>query len=420
MSNYSLIEINRTPYELEWNDEMELRLYFKDKTNPQNSNCEKPVLVPFYESEDEINVNPNKEEPINNEIEENNQIVLDNFQLIGKKYLENNEINEVNEEPAKKKEGNKLNNNEVTNASLDKKEKNREQSNEKNKFKYIRFNQTILKDIEFLKSEKELNEFISEEKINLQTKIFPKPEKDTNYNLIKTNSDNYLNQNKNNLDYFSITRETEFDNNFREVVENIHIVIGGNEFKLFSESRENYGIKFKQKPIFKVLVLGKKRKRKSMDDLIRKKLKVRFCSEIISILNSLLKKLKIKKKFGLPQSMKTNVTKTQNKIWLNMTLRAILEEGYFDNENENDDDCFVINKKIFKILQKKGGDNVIESILNEKVKNIYDEYLISEEFQNSIKNLEKQCNSYEYIHNYIKVAKNFVEFFTAKKSKGNN
>ena len=412
MSNYSLIEINRNPFEHEWNDELELRLYFRDKTNPLNSNCEESILVPDDEYE---------EEPIHKEIKEKGQIILDRYQPIGEKYLKNIEIKKIKEESTpKKEEENKPKNNEETNASIDKIEKNKEQSHEQNKSKYIGSNQTILIDPQFLKSEKELNEFKSKEKIDLETKIFPKIEEGNNYNLIKTNRDNDLIPIHNILDTFSNTRETEFDNNSREVVEKIQIVIGENEFKIFNESRENYGIKFKPKPIFKVIVLGKKRKRKSMDDLIRKKLKVRFCSEIISILNSLLKKLKIKKKFGLPQSMKTNVTKTQNKIWLNMTLRAILEEGYFDNENENDDDCFVINKKIFKILKKKGGDQVVDAILNEKMKNIYDEYLISEEFQNSIKNLEKQCNSYEYIHNYIKVAKNFVKFFTAKKSKGNN
>lgn len=412
MSNYSLIEINRNPFEHEWNDELELRLYFRDKTNPLNSNCEESILVPDDEYE---------EEPIHKEIKEKGQIILDRYQPIGEKYLKNIEIKKIKEESTpKKEEENKPQNNEETNVSIDKIEKNKEQSHEQNKSKYIGSNQTILKDTQFLKSEKELNEFKSKEKIDLETKIFPKIEEGNNYNLIKTNRDNDLIPIHNILDTFSNTRETEFDNNSREVVEKIQIVIGENELKIFNESRENYGIKFKPKPIFKVIVLGKKRKRKSMDDLIRKKLKVRFCSEIISILNSLLKKLKIKKKFGLPQSMKTNVTKTQNKIWLNMTLRAILEEGYFDNENENDDDCFVINKKIFKILKKKGGDQVVDAILNEKMKNIYDEYLISEEFQNSIKNLEKQCNSYEYIHNYIKVAKNFVKFFTAKKSKGNN
>ena len=161
-----------------------------------------------------------------------------------------------------------------------------------------------------------------------------------------------------------------------------------------------------------------------MDDLTRKKIKVHFCSEIILVLNSLLKKLKIKKKFkfNLPQSMKTNVTKIENKKCLNMSLKDVLAERYFDKDKENDETCLLIqekNQKIFEILEKKEDSN-INDILDEKMENIFKEYLISEQFQNSINGLVKQCNSYEYIYNYIKVAKNFVKFFTAKKSKGNN
>ena len=181
MSNYSLIEINRNPFEHEWNDELELRLYFRDKTNPLNSNCEESILVPDDEFESE-------EEPIHKEIKEKDQIILDRYQLIGEKYLENIKIKEIKGGSApKKEEENKPKNNEETNASIDKIEKNKEQSHEQNKSKYIGSNQTILKDTQFLKSEKELNEFKSKEKIDLETKIFPKIEEGNNYNLIKTN-----------------------------------------------------------------------------------------------------------------------------------------------------------------------------------------------------------------------------------------
>ena len=124
------------------------------------------------------------------------------------------------------------------------------------------------------------------------------PNEDDKYHLLKTNKCNnyeyYFNHNLEN----DKTRETEFDNKFIEIVEQKHFVIGENEFKIFNDYIENYEIKFKQKPIFKVIPLGKKRKRKSMDDLTRKKIKVHFCSEIMLALNSLLKKLKIKKKFN--------------------------------------------------------------------------------------------------------------------------
>ena len=376
-------------------------------------------LIPFEKLNNENN-SDKTEQKISGVEELKKQIILDISLLNGKKNLENDEIRE--ESTLKKEEDNIIKNDDLANISSDKINKNKEQSNEQNKNKYIRFNQKLIPDKTFIKSEKELNEFISKEKENLSTKILNVPNEDDKYHLLKTNKcshyEYYFNHNLEN----DKTRETEFDNKFIEIVEQKQFVIGENEFKIFNDYIENYEIKFKQKPIFKVISLGKKRKRKSMDDLTRKKIKVHFCSEIILALNSLLKKFKIKKKFNLPQSMRTNVTKIENKKCLNMSLKDVLAERYFDKDKENDEICALIqekNQKIFKILEKKG-DGVINSLFDEKMENIFYEYLKSKQFQNSINVLVRQCNSYEYIYNYIKVAKNFVEFFNSKKSKENN
>ena len=376
-------------------------------------------LIPFEKLNNENN-SDKTEQKISGVEESKKQIILDKGLLFGKKKLENDEIRE--ESTLKKEEDNIIKNDDLANISPYKINKNKEQSNEQNKNKYIRFNQTLIPDKTFIKSEKELNEFKEKEKENLSTKILNVPNEDDKYHLLKTNKcshyEYYFNHNLEN----DKTRETEFDNKFIEIVEQKHFVIGEKEFKIFNDYIENYEIKFKQKPIFKVIPLGKKRKRKSMDDLTRKKIKVHFCSEIILALNSLLKKLKIKKKFNLPQSMRTNVTKIENKKCLNMSLKDVLAERYFDKDKENDEICALIqekNQKIFKILEKKG-DGVINSLLDEKMENIFNEYLKSKQFQNSINVLVRKCNSYEYIYNYIKVAKNFVEFFNSKKSKKNN
>ena len=380
-------------------------------------------LIPIEDLNNERRDNSDKtEQKISGVEESKKQIILDISLLNGKKNLENDEIRE--ESTLKKEEDNIIKNDDLAIISSDKKNKNKEQSNEQNKNKYIRFNQTIILDKTFIKSQKELNEFISKEKEkeNLSTKILNIPNDNDKYNLLKANKcshyEYYFNHNLEN----DKTRETEIDNKFIEIVEQKQFVIGENEFKIFNDYIENYEIKFKQKPIFKVIPLGKKRKRKSMDDLTRKKIKVHFCSEIILALNSLLKKFKIKKKFNLPQSMRTNVTKIENKKCLNMSLKDVLAERYFDKDKENDEICALIqekNQKIFKILEKKG-DGAINSLLDEKMENIFYEYLKSKQFQNSINVLVRQCNSYEYIYNYIKVAKNFVEFFNSKKSKKNN
>ena len=410
--------LNQKYYEFDSFNEEKVykRIYFNDP---------KEKLIPYENLKDEVKDNLDKtEQKISVSEEEKKQIILDITLLNEKKNLKNYEIKR--DSTLKKEEDNKLKYNNLADVSSYKKENNKEQSNEQNEYKYILFNQTLIQDKAFIKSEKELNDFISKERDDLKTKILNLPNEDNKFQLIKTNKCNnyeyYINHA--NLECLSKTRETEFDNKFIEIKELKHFVIEENEFKIFNEYIENYEVKFKQKPIFKVIPLGKKRKRKLMDDLTRKKIKVHFCSEIILVLNSLLKKLKIKKKFkfNLPQSMKTNVTKIENKKCLNMSLKDVLAERYFDKDKENDETCLLIqekNQKIFKILEKKE-DNNINDILDEKMENIFKEYLMSEQFQNSINGLVRQCNSYEYIYNYIKVAKNFVNFFNSNKSGENN
>ena len=218
-------------------------------------------------------------------------------------------------------------------------------------------------------------------------------------------------------------KSTEFANKLKEVEEPIHYIYRGRIFKIFNEPRENYMIKYEDKPIFKTIILGQKRKRKSMDDLMRKKYKVHVCNETLSILNSKLKKLKIKKKFKLPQSMKSDVTKKENLESLKMSLKDVLVKAYLDKNKIEKDVCAAIrenNQKIFEKLAKKGGNAEIDSILDIKMEKIFNEFYESEQFQNLIKDSEKNRNSYEYNYYFKNASKNFVNFYTKKKSKKSN
>ena len=51
---------------------------------------------------------------------------------------------------------------------------------------------------------------------------------------------------------------------------------------------------------------------------------------------------------------------------------------------------------------------------------IYNEFYESEQFQNLIKDSEKNRNSYEYNYYFKNACKNFVNFYTKKKGKKNN
>ena len=48
---------------------------------------------------------------------------------------------------------------------------------------------------------------------------------------------------------------------------------------------------------------------------------------------------------------------------------------------------------------------------------IYNEFYESEQFQNLIKDSEKDGNSYEYNYYFKNASKNFVNFYTKKKGK---
>ena len=195
---------------------------------------------------------------------------------------------------------------------------------------YDRFEQISMLDKAFEKSLEELKQFKSKEEVDLVTKILNNSDDDTlNNDYIRGKIYNHVLRDILNLDNLP-TEETEFANKLKEVEEPIHYIYRGRIFKIFNEPRENYMIKYEDKPIFKTIILGQKRKRKSMDDLMRKKYKVHVCNETLSILNSKLKKLKIKKKFKLPQSMKSDVTKKENLESLKMSLKDVLVKAYLD------------------------------------------------------------------------------------------
>ena len=288
---------------------------------------------------------------------------------------------------------------------------------------YDRFEQISMLDKAFEKSLEELKQFKSKEEVDLVTKILNNSDDDTlNNDYIRGKIYNHVLRDILNLDNLP-TEETEFANKLKEVEEPIHYIYRGRIFKIFNEPRENYMIKYEDKPIFKTIILGQKRKRKSMDDLMRKKYKVHVCNETLSILNSKLKKLKIKKKFKLPQSMKSDVTKKENLESLKMSLKDVLVKAYLNKNKIEKDVCAAIrenNQKIFEKLAKKGGNAEIDSILDIKMEKIYNEFYESEQFQNLIKDSEKNRNSYEYNYYFKNTSKNFVNFYTKKKSKKSN
>ena len=174
--------------------------------------------------------------------------------------------------------------------------------------------------------------------------------------------------------------------------------------KLFDESKpeDNKSEKYTGPPMFKRIGKYYSERRKENKDLIRKKIKSKFYKEIKNQLNERFKRLNIKDKFDWPQSLIINLEKSKNKKDLNTTLENLL----LDNK-------ILIYQKNIGILKDSGLKNIFET----NMKDLYTEYLKSKQFQDVIGKLIDEQNSYEYIHNYIQISNDFIEFYENTKDK---
>ena len=107
--------------------------------------------------------------------------------------------------------------------------------------------------------------------------------------------------------------------------------------------------------------------------------------------------------------------KELNKKRMKMTLRELLLDESFkksNNKKDKDSSNWDNNKKILDYLDSTKDCAEIKNILEMKLKDIYNEYLKSDEFQKSIQELIQDGRYYDYIRNYIEVAKNFVDYYS--------
>ena len=171
-----------------------------------------------------------------------------------------------------------------------------------------------------------------------------------------------------------------------------------------------------------------KKKRKFKPDDIRKKIKSRFHKTIKNIINENLKKAGSQKLFDfLPQCFVCNISKKANQEVLNLTYKELLEKDFLSNIDESkyknksvDLQKYQRNKEVLRYLEenpeicKKSGFDIIQ---NRKYSDILDIYFLSDQFDNSLKQLENEKESKEYISEYIIRAKNYVKFFSQEDKK---
>ena len=194
-----------------------------------------------------------------------------------------------------------------------------------------------------------------------------------------------------------------------------------NEFKLFNPNKnlKNLQSHYEQKCFFCVknnIEMSKKRKRGSMRDNISKKIKVNFSKNIILSLNRRLRKKNICKFFHrLDQNDITDVTKKNNERIFERTLKEIINEKPKVKDKENAkkmEDKWKQNINLIEELEKSG-DEYFKHILEMNMEELFNEYLVSKEFEESIYDLKNGTKKFyfDYIQNYIRVAKNYVNFY---------
>jgi hypothetical protein len=158
-----------------------------------------------------------------------------------------------------------------------------------------------------------------------------------------------------------------------------------------------------------------RRPRKENQDNIRKKIKRGFFNcALIKKLNEKLKGIgsrKYLRKF--PQHFVSDVNQTRNKGILGMTLEEIFcKKELYLPENKEGLNNFLNNLKVIKSEEVEENEE-FRKILNKTIKELYEEYINSDEFKvDEINRLKEKKMKDEYIERYISLARYLIAFFT--------
>ena len=242
--------------------------------------------------------------------------------------------------------------------------------------------------------------------------------------LNDSNSNNQIQNKKNN-----ILTETKIYEGLNKNKNNV--VINNEKSSInYTNKKNNLSNKFQVyqiKPKIKKekLSIEHRNKRKYKPDDIRKKIKSRFHKSIKNIINENLRQAGSKLFFSfLPQIFICTIAREKNSQILNLTYREIIEKDFLSDYEGNiqklknrksDIIKYKKNLKVLEYLDKNpeiSQNSGFDIISNMKYSKLLDEYFKSEEFERSILKLQEENEDKEYIAQYIKKAKNYVNFFS--------
>ena len=221
----------------------------------------------------------------------------------------------------------------------------------------------------------------------------------------------------------------------------------------FAENKFKFNI-YKNNKKQKNRKINEKKIRKDKPDNIRKKIKSRFLKILKTKINEKLKNAKSELFFdNLPQCFISNISKNGNKFILDMTIKELLNKNFFEDDTSKDNSkkTFIDKKRNNskkKSIDKKrnnskkksndktGNPNKVKHEKNQKVleyleresvirkssnfdvisglkfREVFKEYLKSEEFEKDILELNNKNNSEKYIKDYVNKAYDFLDYFS--------
>ena len=210
-------------------------------------------------------------------------------------------------------------------------------------------------------------------------------------------------------------------NELSNIFPNVPINSNKQSYSVSSSDRSNSVTKDESKPILdkekeKENLIGKKRQRARKEDKDDIRVKIKRAFYNISLRNKLNNKLKSigsKKYFEkFPKYFASDPNKKRNKEILNMTLNQIFAKKELYNY---EDDCgktkYLHNLKTVKNEEIKKNEE-FQKILNKTFRELYEEYINSDEFKIDEINRLKKKNGDEYIKKYKELAENLIEFFS--------
>ena len=188
------------------------------------------------------------------------------------------------------------------------------------------------------------------------------------------------------------------------------------KYGLFTNTDKNSVSAKKRENLLKRKRLADRRRpRKENQDNIRRKIKRGFFNTaLINILNSKLESIGSNKYFEkFAQIFIADVDQKRNKEIFNMTLKEIFtEKKLYKREKERGVNNFLHNLKVIQSEDIQCNEEFV-IVLNKTIRELYEEYLNSDEFKTGeINRLKQKKMDDDYIKRYIYLANHLIEFFS--------